>query len=193
MESLKENTKSSILSIACRLFAGKGYDAVGVQEICAASKITKPTLYYYFGSKLGILQAIINEKGSVLYEELKNASEYKHEFFESMSKIIVAEINFAKAEPDFFRFHKSLMDAPENSESATCYKELKEKLNALFLDFFEKSSAEFGNMRSKQKLYSSLFHNNIIHIASDVLENHLNDDEDTIYKITHSFIYGFAD
>ena len=29
----------------------KGYDAVGVQEIVDTAGITKPTLYYYFGSK----------------------------------------------------------------------------------------------------------------------------------------------
>ena len=44
--------KERILECALELFYAKGYDAVGVQEIAERSGITKPTLYYYFGSKL---------------------------------------------------------------------------------------------------------------------------------------------
>ena len=42
-----------ILQCALELFYAKGYDAVGVQEIAQKAGITKPTLYYYFGSKYG--------------------------------------------------------------------------------------------------------------------------------------------
>ena len=68
-----------------------------------------------------------------------------------------------------------------------------EKLKAVLLDFFIKSSEIFGNMRSKEKLYSTLFHSEIISVADNVLRGVISDDDDTIYKITHSFIYGFAD
>ena len=51
--------REMILQKALELFAGRGYDAVGVQEICAAAGITKPTLYHYFGSKRGLLDALI--------------------------------------------------------------------------------------------------------------------------------------
>ena len=63
MEKISEN-KDLILNTAIRLFAEKGYDGVGVQEICVESKITKPTLYYYFSSKAGLLSAIIENKGN---------------------------------------------------------------------------------------------------------------------------------
>ncbi len=32
-----------------------GYDAMGIQRIVEAARITKPTLYHYFGSKQGLL------------------------------------------------------------------------------------------------------------------------------------------
>ena len=41
-------------------FYEKGYDAIGVQEIADAAGVTKPTLYHYFGSKYGLLQAVIS-------------------------------------------------------------------------------------------------------------------------------------
>ena len=39
-------------SVHWSCFMPRGYDAVGVQEIAQKAGITKPTLYYYFGSKL---------------------------------------------------------------------------------------------------------------------------------------------
>lgn len=188
-----ENSKEEILNTACKLFSQKGYDAVGVQEICEKSGITKPTLYYYFNSKKGLLQALADSKGNSLLAVLTKAAEYKHEFFDSIKEILKTEINFAKENPEYFRLHVNLMNAPANSESADCYAPLKEKLNALLLQFITLSVEEFGNMLTKEQLYSTLLHNNLMTVALNVLDGIITDDEDTIYKITHSFIYGFAD
>ena len=48
--------RDHILDCALRLFAARGYDAVGVQEIVELAGLTKPTLYHYFGSKRGLLE-----------------------------------------------------------------------------------------------------------------------------------------
>ena len=45
-------------------FAVKGYDATSVREICEAAGITKPTLYHFFGSKDGVLQALVQRDSS---------------------------------------------------------------------------------------------------------------------------------
>ena len=49
------DNRELLLNTALELFHAKGYDAVGVQEIVDRAGVTKPTLYYYFGSKLGLL------------------------------------------------------------------------------------------------------------------------------------------
>ena len=49
------DNRQAILDSALTLFYEKGYDAVGVQQIVDAAGVTKPTLYYYFGSKQGLL------------------------------------------------------------------------------------------------------------------------------------------
>ena len=50
------DNRELLLNTALELFHAKGYDAVGVQEIVEKAGVTKPTLYYYFGSKLGLLK-----------------------------------------------------------------------------------------------------------------------------------------
>ena len=50
------------MQCAEELFYSRGYDATGVQEIVDRAGVTKPTLYYYFGSKKGLLKAILDIK-----------------------------------------------------------------------------------------------------------------------------------
>ena len=55
------NNREKILLCAQRLFFEKGYDSVGVQEIVDTAGITKPTMYYYFKSKQGLLACLLEE------------------------------------------------------------------------------------------------------------------------------------
>ena len=52
------DNRETILETALDLFYTRGYDAVGVQEIAERSGVTKPTLYYYFKSKYGLLEQL---------------------------------------------------------------------------------------------------------------------------------------
>src|ERR1700761_5444173 len=44
-------TQERILANALHHFCSYGYNGTSVREITAASKVTKPTLYYYFKNK----------------------------------------------------------------------------------------------------------------------------------------------
>src|SRR6266542_2916452 len=46
--------RERLLTAALELFTTRGYAAASVREIVAAAGVTKPVLYYYFGSKEGI-------------------------------------------------------------------------------------------------------------------------------------------
>lgn len=52
----------------------KGYASTSVREIAAASAITKPTLYYHFGSKKGLYQALLDDCGVRVDQVLEQAS-----------------------------------------------------------------------------------------------------------------------
>ena len=102
MEKSSE-TKELILNIATKLFAAKGYEAVGVQEICTESKITKPTLYYYFGSKTGLLSAIIESKGKDFLNTLQFASIYIWDFLGSFKLFLYSIFVFVYVNSVFYR------------------------------------------------------------------------------------------
>ena len=56
-----QKARARLLEAAIALFAEKGYVSTSVGEIVAQARVTKPVLYYYFGSKEGIFQAILGE------------------------------------------------------------------------------------------------------------------------------------
>ena len=68
------DNRQLIMEKALELFCARGYDAVGVQEIAEQSGITKPTLYYYFGSKQGLMETILEENSRILEEMLEKLS-----------------------------------------------------------------------------------------------------------------------
>jgi len=64
--------RQRLLLAATDLFAKKGYAATTVREIVAAAGVTKPVLYYYFGSKEGLYLELMETMSSsflVLLEE----------------------------------------------------------------------------------------------------------------------------
>ena len=50
-EENRPDNRKVIFKVAMQLFLEKGYSATTTYDICAAAKITKPTLYYYAKSK----------------------------------------------------------------------------------------------------------------------------------------------
>ena len=58
---LDEQTRARLLRAAVCVFDRKGYAAASVREIVEIAGVTKPALYYHFGSKEGVLTAVLRE------------------------------------------------------------------------------------------------------------------------------------
>ena len=50
--------KAKLLLVALTHFAARGYDGVQVKEVADAAGVSKPTLYYHFGSKEGLFRQL---------------------------------------------------------------------------------------------------------------------------------------
>ncbi len=55
-----EGAREKLLQTAVELFAAKGYAATSVRELVGRAGVSKPVLYYYFGSKEGLFLAILD-------------------------------------------------------------------------------------------------------------------------------------
>jgi TetR/AcrR family transcriptional regulator len=66
------DARKRLMGAALELFTQKGYAATSVREIVAVAGVTKPVLYYYFGSKEGIYLELMREPFTV-FEALLDA------------------------------------------------------------------------------------------------------------------------
>src|SRR5512141_2402589 len=73
-EPPEQKVREKLYAAAAEIFARKGYAATSVQEIVLKAGVTKPALYYYFGSKEGVYQAIL-EKTLRDFDQRVNAVE----------------------------------------------------------------------------------------------------------------------
>jgi AcrR family transcriptional regulator len=58
--------RNRLLTAASQLFTSKGYAATTVREIVDTAGVTKPVLYYYFGSKGGLYLELMNSSYAIL-------------------------------------------------------------------------------------------------------------------------------
>ena len=58
-----------------RPFADRGYAGTSVQDIVDQAKVAKPMLYYYFESKAGLYQALIDNAHDERFRIISEASE----------------------------------------------------------------------------------------------------------------------
>jgi len=55
------HARRRLLDAAVQIFDRKGYGAASVREIAEAAGVTKPVVYYHFGSKEGLLVAVLDQ------------------------------------------------------------------------------------------------------------------------------------
>jgi TetR/AcrR family transcriptional regulator len=58
-------TAEKILQVASRMFAEKGFANASVRDICRETGTTPPVIYYYFGSKKGLFEAVARKQISM--------------------------------------------------------------------------------------------------------------------------------
>jgi TetR/AcrR family transcriptional regulator len=58
-------TAGKILEVASKMFAEKGFANVSVRDICKETGTTPPVIYYYFGNKKGLFDAVARKQISM--------------------------------------------------------------------------------------------------------------------------------
>ncbi|MCB9529936.1 MAG: TetR/AcrR family transcriptional regulator [Myxococcales bacterium] len=67
--------REQILDAAARLFAEKGYGGTGVREIAAEAGVALSMINYYFGSKQGVLEELLDRTQGRYIETVRRAFE----------------------------------------------------------------------------------------------------------------------
>ncbi len=178
------------MDTALALFALRGYEAAGVQEIVTQAGITKPTLYYYFGSKQGLLEAIVTDYGAALLESTRNAAAYNHDLVMNLTGIFRLTIKFAGDKPDFYRLMMSLFSAPPETEAFSAGKELRRNLAGALEELFSAAAKDHGNMKGRQKIYAETFMGLLETFSVLTINNEIKLTDHLSFRIVHQYMHG---
>jgi AcrR family transcriptional regulator len=149
--------RETILERALGLFSERGYEAVGVAELCEVSDVTKPTLYHYYGSKRGLLDAILAERGGRLASLVEAAAAYGHDVPSGLERIALAFARSAREDAPFARLRLALSFAPPSSEGGMAATALNDGIFADVEAFFREAAKDHGNMRGRSRPYAAAF------------------------------------
>lgn len=185
--------KERIMQCAEELFYSKGYDATGVQEIVERAGVTKPTLYYYFGSKKGLLKAIFDTKFERLTPELKEVGQQPGDIRTKLYSLARVYHRFFEEEYKFFMLLMALYYSARENEA---YQTAKPYFNGFYdsvIHLFEESAAELGNMNGRQKLFAI----NFIGVMNQYLTSSFDENagkyvatQEQVHAMVDQFMYG---
>jgi AcrR family transcriptional regulator len=146
-EDIHEGMAQHIARVAARLFAEHGYDATPVRTIVEAAGVTKPTLYYHFGSKEGLAEALLTVPMTRLSDRVRELLDSSVEPQEIAAEMIEAHFAFAREEPDRARFVFALSFGPLGSSLAPELARFCEALTVCW-DWLAKKMAVAGLLRA---------------------------------------------
>ncbi len=156
--STEIDSKEMLLRTAEKLFAEHGFDAVTTRMISQESEVNIAMISYYFGSKEGLFQVLLEGKFPIIRERLEAIRDKETTYWEKIEATIEVYIDrmfdnvyFAKI---IFR-EMSMKQRPEHNELITKY---IQKNAELILSFFKEgiASGEFRNVDPEMSL-SSMF------------------------------------
>lgn len=103
MRAPPPDTRLRLLTAALKQFARRGYAGTSVQEIVTSARVTKPTLYYYFGSKTGLFKALVDSAHDERLRLMQEAAERGHTTAEKLEEVLTAVFDFTRRNADLMR------------------------------------------------------------------------------------------
>ncbi len=192
MPPSSDDTRAELLARALDLFAAYGYDGVGVQQICAAAGVTKPTLYHHFGSKRGLLERLMELRLEALHAALQQGGAPHSELEAALTAIAEATFSFAARERTFYRLYLTLWFAPVRSEAYDVARVFHERhfdaVERRFGEAARESRALDGRSRDLAAAFLGVLNNHI----GLALNNYAALNAKRANATAHAFLYGVS-
>ena len=94
-------TKRRIFTTAIKLFAEKGYESTGIEEITAVAGVAKGSLYYHFETKEELFDMLLEEGWKLLNNSIEIKTRHSQNALEKLKAIIMIQIKSIIKYQDF--------------------------------------------------------------------------------------------
>lgn len=100
-QRLETDTRERLLVAAADLIAASPGEDFSMRAVCEAAGVQMPTLYHFFGSKHGLVEAVI-ERGFDLFMSSKEAAEVTGDPIQDIRAGWDAHVSFGISNPGFY-------------------------------------------------------------------------------------------
>jgi AcrR family transcriptional regulator len=107
------SAREAIRSAAIKLFAAEGYAATTTREICQQAGVTKPALYYHFGSKDQLYYGLMLDAHNEFLKEVTRASHRGKTTCEKFIEVLGADFALIRRDPALSRLFFRMAFAAE--------------------------------------------------------------------------------
>lgn len=184
------DNRQELLDRALVLFSQRGYDAVGVREVVEAVGVTKPTLYHYFSSKRGLLDALLQREGSPMLAQILQAAVYHHDLVLTLETITRAYFRFAQENKVFYRMQMAMNFAPPESEANQAIRPFSRQQYEILEEVFIQAAEDHGNLRGRHKRYAAAFIGQVNVMIGLYLNESLELTDEVAYLTVHQYMHG---
>ena len=121
-------TKRRIFTTAIKLFAEKGYESTGIEEITAVAGVAKGSLYYHFETKEELFDMLLEEGAKLLNNSIEIKTRHCENAKEKLKAIIMVQIKSIIRYQDFVTVIINNM-LGETPRTIKCQKALNEYIS----------------------------------------------------------------
>ncbi|MFW5693687.1 MAG: TetR/AcrR family transcriptional regulator [Alkalispirochaeta sp.] len=208
-------TKQEILTTARDLFAQSGYEAVGIQQICTAVGITKPSLYHHFGNKEMLLAEVAADATAAFLRALSGESDtpggghsssgsrsaavaahdaipFSGDLVSDVRKHLAAVIDFSLTNPARFQIILQLLYPPQGSVLGRIGTPEREHIHASLARFFTSAVIAHGNLAGKEPFLATIYLGHAVALAQFLADRACAPPPDSpeVVEAAQTFIYG---
>ena len=174
MAKLPADPRQRLLDVGLKLFANRGYAGTSVQDITDEAQVTKPTLYYYFGNKEGLFQALVDHAMDERLRLMREAAPPEKATVDQLTDIIIALTAFARRQPDLLRLTFAVVFAAEGEYPSGFKKHGKIHDSIVFINAIIQGGLARGDLNpdfTEHELTQAYFHIIQHSIALAVIES----------------------
>lgn len=182
--------RAALVETALEQFSRLGYEGCGVQQICAAAGLTKPTLYHHFGSKRGLLDAVLGRFTAPLLRDFEAVLPYTGDLTKTLTELTRVFFTHADRYPLDFRFYTSLLLAPGGSESRDAARGTDDRVVAGVTDVFREATRDHGNMVGRELLISAAYIGMVNVFGALIADRRVEYTETLVHRAVHQFSHG---
>ncbi len=184
------DNRQRLLDCALELFSLRGYDAVGVREVVEAAGVTKPTLYYYFDSKRGLLEALLQRESRRLLSGITSSAVYRGDLILTLESILRAYFSFAQNHTSCYRMQLGMYFSAPESEGNQAIRPYAAAQHQLLEEVFIQSAEDHGNLRGRHARYAAIFLGAINAMIGLYLNEEVSLTDELVYQTVHQFMHG---